>query len=153
MTSHDAGKIYHLSGCSSLLGHLSSKLMAQLKDCSFRSPLLMEALKLQLSLCTSGTAWSGVSFFPYKRHICFWLGGNCFTLVVPFSSPVTAVGSADPLFPPTAITFSLTRRQAIWKGTTLNFMGGHSYKDIAVLEDVHWYRQSVLRHSGNHRGT
>lgn len=28
VTSPDAGKIYHLSGCSSLLGHLSSKIIA-----------------------------------------------------------------------------------------------------------------------------
>lgn len=75
----------------------------------------------------------------------------------PILSPsATPVVSAGPLLPslsqsdlayiplPTAIIFSLTRRQVIWKGTALNFMGRHSCRDIAVLEEVHWYHQSVL---------
>lgn len=64
--------------------------------------------------------------------------------------PVAPVGSAGPLLPslsqsawayillPTTIIFSLTRRQVIWKGTTLNFIGRQSDRDIAVLEDVRW---------------
>ena len=105
---------------------------------------------------------------PYKRHVCCWLGwGAVVSLwLSPFLPPsVTPVGSAGPLLPslsqsawayvplPITIIFSLTGRQVIWKGTTLNFMGRHSYRDIAVLEDVHCCHQSVLWHSGNCRGT
>lgn len=140
--------------------------MVQLRDCSFRLPLLMEALKLHLSLHAWGTACSVVSLTHIKDTYAVGWGAGCFTLAAPFCPPsVTPVGSVGSLLPSlsqsagghvlltTAIIFSLTRRQVIWKGTTLNFIGKHSYRDIAVLEDVHWCHQSVLWHSSNCRGT
>lgn len=109
---------------------------------------------------------------PYKRQLCCWLrggggrGGSVSLWLSPFLPPsVTSAGSAGSLLSslsqrawayvplPTAIIFPLTRRQVIWKGTTLNFMGRHSYRNIAVLEDVLWCHQSVLWHAGNYRGT
>ena len=66
MTSPDSGEMYHLSGGSSLLGHLSSKLMAELRDGTFRPRLLMEALKLQLSLRAWGPFCSVVSLTHIK---------------------------------------------------------------------------------------
>lgn len=145
--------------------------MAQLRDCSFRTLLLMEALKLQLSLHAWGTACPVVSLTHTRDNYAVGCGGggrggSVSLWLSPFLPPsVTSAGSAGSLLSslsqrawayvplPTAIIFPLTRRQVIWKGTTLNFMGRHSYRNIAVLEDVHWCHQSVLWHAGNYRGT
>lgn len=95
-----------------------------------------------------------VSLFSHTKdtYAFGWLGVVSLWLF-PFLPPLLQWALQILCCLPTAITFTLTGRQAVWKGTTLNFTGGHSYKDIAVLEDVHWYYQSVLRHSGNCRGT
>lgn len=59
-------KIHHITGGLLVLGILSSKLIAQLRDCTFRSPLLMEAIKPAFSLCL-GHCLLCISSNPCKR--------------------------------------------------------------------------------------